>query len=288
LSQEKFVMLKRNALAHSALETATAVMSVVAVAGAAAPALAQGSYGSVQVPVPARPDDSGVQVPVPARPDDSGVQVPVPPRPFGSASPSTSNPYDDQGPAPDYARPPPASEPQVESPSYQSDNRSYQGDSGSYQDQRRAYDERYRQWEAQRDAWAHNNCVNRKTGNTFAGALFGGILGAVAGSQLGGRGERTEASVAGGALGAFTGGAIANSASGPCPEGYAVADAAPPPPAAPPQVGYGVGYYAPPPAYYYPAPYYYGPAYYYGYGPRVRVWYGPHRGWGWRNGWRRW
>jgi hypothetical protein len=91
------------------------------------------------------------------------------------------------------------------------DNNGYQGgyqDQGSYQ----GYD----------DAQARKACEDRKTGNTVAGVLVGGVLGAVVGSQVSGHGARTEGSVLGGGAGAIAGGAIGN-ASTNC-------DQPPPPP----------------------------------------------------------
>jgi hypothetical protein len=51
-------------------------------------------------------------------------------------------------------------------------------------------------------------CQNHKTGATVAGALIGGLAGAVLGSQVSGHGARTEGSVIGGGLGALVGAAV--------------------------------------------------------------------------------
>lgn len=51
-------------------------------------------------------------------------------------------------------------------------------------------------------------CVREREGRTGAGAVIGGALGAVAGSQLAARGRRTEGSVLGGVLGAVVGGSV--------------------------------------------------------------------------------
>ncbi|QBX37711.1 glycine zipper 2TM domain-containing protein [Brevundimonas sp. S30B] len=51
-------------------------------------------------------------------------------------------------------------------------------------------------------------CVRERDGRTGAGAVIGGVLGAVAGSQVAARGRRTEGSVLGGVLGAVVGGSV--------------------------------------------------------------------------------
>ncbi len=54
-------------------------------------------------------------------------------------------------------------------------------------------------------------CQRARNGNTAAGAVFGGLLGAVLGSQVSGSGHRSDGSLVGGVIGAATGAAIANS-----------------------------------------------------------------------------
>ncbi len=54
-------------------------------------------------------------------------------------------------------------------------------------------------------------CQRARNGNTAAGAVFGGLLGAILGSQVSGSGHRGDGSVVGGVVGAATGAAIANS-----------------------------------------------------------------------------
>lgn len=51
-------------------------------------------------------------------------------------------------------------------------------------------------------------CARERDGRTGAGAVLGGVLGAVAGSQVAARGRRTEGSVLGGVLGAVVGGSV--------------------------------------------------------------------------------
>lgn len=55
---------------------------------------------------------------------------------------------------------------------------------------------------------------------TGAGAVIGGTLGAVAGSQLAARGRRTEGSILGGVLGAVVGGAAGRDSSRYCDDRY--------------------------------------------------------------------
>ncbi len=76
----------------------------------------------------------------------------------------------------------------------------------------------------QYQAWAQQNCVDQRTGNTAAGAIVGGTLGAIAGAAL--THGRTSGTLAGGALGAVAGAEIgANSST--CPPGYVVRTGAP-------------------------------------------------------------
>lgn len=78
-------------------------------------------------------------------------------------------------------------------------------------------------------------CVRANENNTAAGAVVGGVAGAILGSAVAGRHERAEGAVLGGVGGAVVGGVVASSGNHPCPAGY-VYRAPPPPPA-----------YAPPP-----------------------------------------
>jgi len=86
----------------------------------------------------------------------------------------------------------------------------------------RAADQAYAT-EAQR--WAQDNCVKSR-GDTASGALVGGILGAIVGSAMGGRGDGGLGTVAGAAIGAMGGAAVAESSGGDtspgCPPGYVV------------------------------------------------------------------
>jgi hypothetical protein len=242
-------MLKRSILARTALTAALAAVSLSSLLAAPSVAAAQSS-GSVQVPVPPRGDAPP--------PGDDGYR--------DQAPPPRDQAYGDRG----YGDAP---------------NGQYRDQPGDRhaQGSNRDYDRQMAEYRARRADWERQNCQAKKTGSTVFGAIVGGTLGAIVGSQLGGRGERTEAAVLGGGLGAVAGGAIGNSSVQGCPEGYVYApqgeyaEAPPPPP--PPPVYYApppaVVYEAPPPVYYAPPP---PPPPYYG----VGVYYGP------RWGWRRW
>ena len=101
----------------------------------------------------------------------------------------------------------------------------------------RAYDAQYA---AAAQGWFQANCIRQQQNNTAAGAIIGGVLGAVIGSSVAGRRDRGAGIVAGGALGAVAGGAIAsNSGGGPgCPSGYVLREGAPAFAYAPPGVTY--------------------------------------------------
>jgi hypothetical protein len=98
--------------------------------------------------------------------------------------------------------------------------------------------------------WAARYCVDQRN-NTAAGALIGGVLGAVAGSSLAGHGAHAGGAVVGGALGAMAGAAIGASSApaAACPPGYAVAAGAPAfayvGPVYEPAVIYGPSWYQP-------------------------------------------
>jgi hypothetical protein len=145
-------------------------------------------------------------------------------------APSSANAANVAPPAGQYA-PPPAG---AEAAGSTYDDRAQRDD--------RDYADRYGQWAAR-------YCVDRRN-NTAAGALIGGVLGAVAGSGLAGRGEHAVGALAGGAVGATAGAAIGASANPDtaCPPGYAVAAGAPAfyyDAAYPPTVVYGPAWYQP-------------------------------------------
>jgi hypothetical protein len=96
-----------------------------------------------------------------------------------------------------------------------------------------SYDYRYQQYDrdyaGRYSAWAAENCIDRRNNNTAAGAIIGGVLGAVIGSGVAGHHERGEGAVVGGVLGAGAGAAIGSSSSDSrgCPPGYYVRAGAP-------------------------------------------------------------
>ncbi len=140
-------------------------------------------------------------------------------------------------------------------------------DSRSYDSQTQQYD---RDYAARYSAWAAQNCIDRRHNNAAAGAIIGGVLGALVGSAAAGRHDRGGGAVVGGVLGAGAGAAIGSSSTDPrgCPPGYVVRDGAP-------------GFYFAGPAY---GPAYWGPAWY-----QPWVWadgrwvYHPYREWYYRH-----
>ena len=160
-----------------------------------------------------------------------------------------------------YAEPPPG---------YTDDGSAYYDDRAQQYD--RDYADRY-------SAWAAQNCVNERNNNAAAGAIIGGVLGAVVGSNAAGRHNRTGGAIVGGAIGATAGASIgANSGRGAyCPPGYVVRSGAPAFVYAGP--GYGT---------YYAGPGWYNPWVFTGgryvYRP-YRYWYWHHKNY-WKPGWR--
>ena len=85
---------------------------------------------------------------------------------------------------------------------YDYDNRYSQND---------RYDDRYRD-----DRYGQEYCRDNRNERQAGGAVVGGALGAIVGSQLGARGRRTEGSVLGGVLGAVVGAGVGGSSAGDC------------------------------------------------------------------------
>jgi hypothetical protein len=124
---------------------------------------------------------------------------------------------DDQGPGGDYGPPPgyDGNQPPPPPPGY----------NGGASQQQQAQDARY---ERQAEQWAQDNCV-KSHGNVAAGAVVGGIFGAlIGGAASHGRGGGV---AAGALLGGTTGAVIAAGSGGGtspgCPPGYVVRDGAP-------------------------------------------------------------
>jgi hypothetical protein len=190
------------------------------------------------------------------------------------AQPPAYGPPPSYGPQPGYGPPPPGGPP-VGPPSgqYAPPPPGYEGQGAVYDDRAQNYDREYADRYSQ---WAARYCVDKRNNNTAAGAIIGGILGAVVGSNVSGRHSKTGGSIIGGALGATAGAAIgSNSASSSsCPPGYYARSGAP---------GFGYG----------PGPVYAGPAWYNPWFFERGVWvYRPYRYWYWthdaywRPGWR--
>jgi hypothetical protein len=166
----------------------------------------------------------------------SAQPYPPPPPPPGYGAPPTSGPSDygprDAGryvapPPGQYAPPPPG----YERPGAVYDDGAQRAD--------RDYADRY-------SRWAQEYCIDRRNNNTAAGAIIGGILGAVVGSNVSGRHSKTGGSIIGGALGATAGAAIGASSaeSADCPPGYYIRSGAPRFAYGPP-VEYGPSWYNP-------------------------------------------
>jgi hypothetical protein len=93
-----------------------------------------------------------------------------------------------------------------------------------------------RRYAAEAEAWAQANCLRAEANRSTGGAIIGGILGAVIGSNLASGGGRTGGAVIGGAAGAALGANIAKNSESACPQGYVMRANAPPPP--PPVIVY--------------------------------------------------
>ncbi|WP_295630919.1 hypothetical protein [Novosphingobium sp.] len=167
------------------------------------------NYPSQNYPSQTYPNQQGYPT-QPGYPDQQGYpnQQGYPSQDYNGQGYDQASPSADLPPPPGYDGrdlPPPP-------PGYQ-----VQGDPGAY----READERYAQ-DAQR--WARQYCV-KSQGNVGAGAVIGGIFGAIIGSGLSGRHDRGAGTFAGAAIGAVGGAAIAsgtggNDTSPGCPPGY--------------------------------------------------------------------
>lgn len=93
-------------------------------------------------------------------------------------------------------------------------------------------------------AYPYDACKRAQTERGTAGALIGGGMGAVIGSNAAARNARTEGALLGGLLGAVIGGSVGNK-SAACTSGY---NSAPPPPPPPPSASLAPP--PPPPGYY--------------------------------------
>jgi len=153
----------------------------------------------------------------------SALSAPLP----ALAQPGDGPPIRDNYPQ-DYAPPPPepsapdgydGTRPPPPPPGYRDDDQ--------YREDRTA-DQRY---ERDAERWARDNCV-KSQGNAGAGAVVGGIFGAIIGSALQGRHSHGAGTVTGAVLGAGAGAVIASNSSGNetspgCPPGYVTRRGAP-------------------------------------------------------------
>jgi len=98
------------------------------------------------------------------------------------------------------------------------------GYNNGYQNQgySQGYSQPYNQGYSNNGYQSQDRCRTLGQGRTGAGALIGAGVGAVAGSQIAARGNRTEGSIIGGVLGAFVGAQVGRSSNSNCQSnGYA-------------------------------------------------------------------
>lgn len=216
-----------------------------------------------QQPPPGYGDDQD-QGPPPGYNGYGDQQQPPPPPGYGY-----NNGYDNQGYDQYAQQAPPGYDPSQPPPPPPG----YQG-APMNEDQQRA-DAAYATAAQQ---WAAQNCV-KSGGNVAAGAVIGGIFGALIGAGVSGYGHTGAGTAIGAAIGGTTGAAIASSQGGAtspgCPPGYVVRGGAP-------GFYYGADYA-------YGAPGWYNPWIWYGgawlYRPYpYHAWYARHYGYGYRHG----
>lgn len=140
-------------------------------------------------------------------PQQQGYRDPPPPPEQG---------YDEQDDAP-----PPGydgSEPPPPPPGYVAD----QADAAQYDQDRR--------YEAYAEDWSARNCIQARS-NSTAGAVIGGVFGALLGSSIAGRHDRGAGAIIGGVAGAAGGAALGDQSrydtSPGCPPGFVVRNDAP-------------------------------------------------------------
>ena len=141
----------------------------------------------------------------------SGYQQPPPPPPGYQGAPQGYQGAPQQGQYQDPALQPP--------PGYTAED--------AQRDQSQAARDYDRGYAAAAEQWSAANCIRKEENRTAAGAIIGGVLGAVIGSNLAGGRDRGAGAVVGGALGAVAGGAIANNAGPGCPPGFVLRPGAP-------------------------------------------------------------
>jgi hypothetical protein len=209
--------------------TASAVGAAMLVA-TGAEALAQAPPPNYQPPPQSyQPPPLGYDQPPPQgyQPPPQGYQPP----PDGYAPPPQG--YQQGYPPPQGYAPPPQGYAQQPYP-YVQPPPGYTAQDAQRDAAARAYDQQYA---AAAEAWSQANCVRQEQNRTAAGAIIGGVLGAVIGSAAAGHHDAGAGAIVGGSLGAIAGGAIANSSGPGCPPGFVLRSGAPvfayaPPPGA--------------------------------------------------------
>jgi hypothetical protein len=219
-------------------------LGLTMVAGATVDALAQSAPPPNYPPQGYQPPPQGYQPPPQGYPQQGAPQQGAPPQGYPQQQP--------QGYDPNYPPPPAGYNPQGGPNQQLAPPPGYTAQDAQQDAAQRAYDAQYA---AAAQSWFQANCIRQEQNRTAAGAIVGGILGAVIGGSVAGRHDRGAGVVVGGALGAVAGGAVANSSGGPgCPAGYVLRSGAP------------AFYYAGPPGavYVYDAPSWYNPWIFYG------------------------
>ncbi len=214
---------RRSARTVAVLASIPALL-MVAEAGAAAaqpaPAYDQGDgYAGANGPPPPQGDQGPQDQYAPPPGPDNG-----PPPPQGQYAPPPQGAY------------PPAPQGQYVVPPAPA------GASAEYQEQWRQYQIAYNNYLAAYRSWAIHNCVNQHSNNVAAGAVVGGIFGALVGAAVAGPYAAGAGAAWGGAVGLGTGAAIGASSGPYCPNGYVVRAGAP-------AFAYSAPVYAPPVAY---------------------------------------
>jgi hypothetical protein len=192
---------------------AASAVSAAMLVGMGAEALAQAPPPNYQPPQGYQPPPQGYQAP------PQGYQQPpqgYQPPPQGYAPPPQGYSPPPQG----YYQQQPYQDPALQPPpGYTAQDAQRDADAAA-----RAYDQQYA---AAAEAWSQANCVRQEQNRTAAGAIIGGVLGAVIGSSVAGHHDAGAGAIVGGGLGAIAGGAIASSSGPGCPPGFVLRAGAP-------------------------------------------------------------
>lgn len=144
-------------------------------------------------------------------------------------APAFAQPYSQNYPPPPPSSypPPPGPPPQTYGDPAMNPPPGYTAEDAQRDASERAREED-RAYAAQAEAWAQANCMREEANRSTGGALLGGILGAVIGSNLASGGGRTGGAIIGGAAGAAIGANVAKNSQAACPQGYVLRPGAPP------------------------------------------------------------